>query len=322
MKFLLTGLTSLALCSGTHVLGMTLQTDLLDGVDGGSITKGAVTASLKHRHEEGKSRLSNQIKSSTAVVTVKVNGKVVGTLVGPTKGGQPFSLMQVVELDRSNPYPEVILSAFSGGAHCCNRTTVLTSDSKGENWKQVVLAKWLDGTHKPAVSGRRGNQSIYHFENWDNRFYYKFASYAGSVAPQRFWLLKGDSFVDISKEEQFTWRFKSFARRMDNQWKKMEKASERNGYLAGYVAVKARIEEFPDGWKRMLESYDPESDLGLKNCPIGTPNNVCSDEKKVVYESFPKALQAFLFNTGYIDKRSDWVFKKYGFTRTKNDGDN
>ena len=108
-KFLLTGLTSLAICSGTHVLGMTLQTDLLDGVDGGSITKGAVTASLKHRHEEGKSRLSNQIKSSTAVVTVKVNGKVVGTLVGPKKGGQPFSLMQVVELDQSNPYPEVIL---------------------------------------------------------------------------------------------------------------------------------------------------------------------------------------------------------------------
>ena len=166
-KFLLTGLTSFALFSGAHALGMTLQTDLLDEVDGGSITKGAVTASLKHRYEEGKSRLSNQIKSSTAVVTVKVNGKVVGTLVGPKKGGQPFSLMQVVELDRSNPYPEVILSAFSGGAHCCNHTTVLTSDSKGENWKEVVLAKWLDGTHKPAVSGRRGNQSVYHFENWD-----------------------------------------------------------------------------------------------------------------------------------------------------------
>ncbi len=86
MKFLLTGLTSFALFSGTHALGMTLETDLLDGVDGGSITKGALTASLKHRHEEVKSRLSNQIKSSTAFVTVKVNGEVVGTEVWIDEG--------------------------------------------------------------------------------------------------------------------------------------------------------------------------------------------------------------------------------------------
>ena len=40
--------------------------------------------------------------------------------------GSSEAVLQVLEMDPSNPYPEVLLSTFTGGAHGCNDTRVLT----------------------------------------------------------------------------------------------------------------------------------------------------------------------------------------------------
>ena len=68
----------------------------------------------------------------------------------------PHALMQVIELDGDNPYQEVIFSAFTGGAHCCNHTTVLSNNSIGVNWNEIVLGRWWDGANKQVVSVKRG----------------------------------------------------------------------------------------------------------------------------------------------------------------------
>jgi len=67
-----------------------------------------------------------------------------------------------------------------------------------------------------------------------------------------------------------------------------------NGILAGYVAQKALLGEYEEGWKFMLANYDRTSEWGLaiyqENREIGK------------YPNFPTALRAFLIQQGYLDK--------------------
>ena len=57
--------------------------------------------------------------------------------------GSSEAVLQVLEMDPSNPYPEVLLSTFTGGAHGCNDTRVLTSSPDGR--------RFLDISHQPAM---------------------------------------------------------------------------------------------------------------------------------------------------------------------------
>ena len=43
----------------------------------------------------------------------------------------------MAEVQPANPHPEVLLSTFSGGAHCCNDTRLLTSSPDVRRWFEV-----------------------------------------------------------------------------------------------------------------------------------------------------------------------------------------
>ena len=271
----------------------------------GEIRKGAVTASIQqnqHLSSDGNYVIQG-------VVTVKVNGKVVGQLLGAEDSRVPSALLQIVELDRSNPYPEVLLSSYTGGAHCCNKTNVLTSDASGKKWKEVVAkagnGAFFDGSPQPATDPTKSGRYV--IVNWDNRFNYQFSSYASSRAPIQIWQLNGDRFVDVSRRPEYQFLYRRELKEMNAWLKKKPSKFEINGFLAGYVATKALLGEFIDGWTQMLKYYDsegPNSDWGLRDCPAGYDNNNRCKGKEIVYDSFPQALRAFLIQTGYI-KSSD-----------------
>lgn len=95
----------------------------------GQISKGDLTALINVQKTE----------DWKPTVTVLLKGKAVGKLEG-SESPFPAALVQITELDPSNPYPEVLLSSFTGGAHCCNEVSILTSDKSGKRWQKVSLA--------------------------------------------------------------------------------------------------------------------------------------------------------------------------------------
>jgi hypothetical protein len=76
-----------------------------------------------------------------------------------------------------------------------------------------------------------------------------------------------------------------------------------NGFLAAYVANKALVGEFEDGWQRMLQRHDRRSSWGLKQCTAGYDEAGSCKAAEQVFASYPEALRAFLAQTGYIGGR-------------------
>jgi hypothetical protein len=267
----------------------------------GTLSSGAVTASIQHRQRSN----GDGLQASQPEVTVTVDGATVGRMVGAEKlgGFSLASLLQIVELDRSNPYPEVLLSSFTGGAHCCNDTRVLTSDREGRQWQLVTLGPF-DGGEMPATDPLANG--TYGVEGVDNRFLYQFSSYAGSVAPPRFWQLQGTRFVDVSHQPETLPLHRRRLEQLSSWFREPVGDGEVNGFLAGYVATAALVGEFPAAWQQMLARYDRSSDWGLRSCTAGFDDQGRCRAPELVYPSFPSALAAFLVQTGYLSapKRS------------------
>lgn len=261
----------------------------------GSLRSGAVTASITHRMATS----ADGVQTLQPLVTVAVDGVTVGTIPGAMKFGgfTPASLLQIVDLDRGNPYPEVLLSSFTGGAHCCNDTRVLTSDRDGRGWKQVSLGPF-DGGEVPATDPL-GN-GTYLVEGVDNRFLYQFSSYAGSAPPPRLWQLQGFRFLDVTHQPQYVPLHRRRLEQMAPWFRQVTADQEVNGFLAGYVATAALVGEFPAAWQQLLSRYDRRSDWGLRSCAAGYDDQGRCRAPELVYPDFPSALSAFLVQTGYL----------------------
>ena len=112
---------------------------------GGAILSGDVRAEIEiHRRT-----LPDGMNAYQPMVHVTIKAKKVGQLSAAERAAstRPEAVLQVAEMDPSNPYPEVLLSSFTGGAHCCNETLVLTSDASGTTWHVVRLGGLNGGPH-------------------------------------------------------------------------------------------------------------------------------------------------------------------------------
>jgi hypothetical protein len=259
------------------------------------LRQGPLEAVLQHQRR----RDADGLITLQPIVVVRLEGREVGRLKGALKVGssQPMALLQIADLDPANPWPEVLLSSFSGGAHCCNDTRVLTSDAAG-GWRTVALGPFngvVRAATDPLGLGRWLVVDI------DNRFLYAFSSYAGSRPPLRIWQLSGQRFEDVSHQKALVPLHRRALREMES-WFGQTDGSEANGILAGYVATKALVGEFAEGWQRMLARYDRRSDLGLRQCAAGLGSDGRCLGAELEYATYPEALKAFLLHTGYIGR--------------------
>ena len=71
-----------------------------------------------------------------------------------------------------------------------------------------------------------------------------------------------------------------------------------NGACAPYVASAARIGQFAEAWKVMLQNYDRESDWQLNFCAVAGANGDCANSAS--FKTFPQALDWFLHQHGYL----------------------
>ena len=243
------------------------------------------------------------------IVVVSVGGKQViesplaAIAEGQGIGGLNISVA-IRQLDRASAYPQVVLSGYTGGAHCCTVTVVATSASD-ETWQFVDLGRNDgDGGIDVLTLDDDGSSVLV---DYNDRFLYQYGSYVGSLRPTRLRKLSGTKVADVTREP----RYRSYLLR---ELKLMEQrgASERplrepNAYFAGWVSQKALVGQLSEAWRTMLASYDRKEEQGRNVCAVdesiffkttyGTRECPKGEEIQV---SYPEALARLLTELGYI----------------------
>ena len=234
----------------------------------------------------------------TPTATGTLDGKPAFALAAKTDDPSeaPASRVSVVRLDRSAPEPEVVLSYFWQGAHCCTVTRIATEHPDG-TW-HVVDGETLDGDGGYRFQDLTGTGEV-DLTSADQAFYYAFSSYAGSVAPTRIHRLVGDRLIDVTQEPRFYEVLLQNVAAVESSVKPEDPAWHDNGFLAGWVAEKMLIGQGAEAWSRMLVDYDRTSNFGPERCTIDVPMARCPEDRKVKIP-FPTALKAFLIERGYI----------------------
>lgn len=187
-----------------------------------------------------------------------------------------------------NGVTEVVVRTFSGGAHCCTNYTIYTRQNNQFVKTETGFLDGIGGTFQDLDKDGKVE-----FITIDNSFLYAFSSYAASFAPSQIYTFTNGKFNNVTR--RYSQHLKSRAWEMYQAFLQSKKEQyEVNGILAGYVAQKALLGEYEEGWKFMLANYDRTSDWGLaiyqENREIGK------------YPNFPTALRAFLIQQGYLDK--------------------
>lgn len=187
----------------------------------------------------------------------------------------------------SNGTVEVLIRTFSGGAHCCTNLNIYT-------WQKNKFAK-LETGMRDGGGGEfldlDGDRKL-EFVSFDQSFLYRYSSYAGSFPPSTIYSFRNGKLVDTTRQHpkylrSTAWQmYQSFLASKRNQ-------SEVNGVLAGYVAQKALLGEFEQGWKFMLANCDRASDWGL---------DIYDKKGNVIgrHPNFPVALRSHLKESGYL----------------------
>jgi serine protease Do len=219
--------------------------------------------------------------------------------VDEAERAEPESEARIMRLDPGSPLPQVVMTTFTGGAHCCTVTRIATLDG-AQTW-HVVDADQLDGDGYTFadVDGDGAKELI----SVDNSFLYAFASYAESYAPTRIAKLSGTEVKAVTREPQFRNFLRKELQKMEAAAGKDRKLWHSNGFLGGWVAAKSLVGEVDDAWKRMLASYDRKSDWPLEECATGEEIDKCPKDK-VRTLSFPDALKKQLVKDGYPAPKS------------------
>ena len=247
------------------------------------ISQGSVRASLSYREEK---------REDGEAFYIPVDERTVARLEGEDVGfsDQPVSI-QIAEMDAGNPHPEVVVSFYTGGAHCCSNTKVVTAGADGAVWSTIDVGEF-DGS--PLLAADLDGDGRYEIATRDNAFLYAFACYACSETPLQVIGIENGEVRNVTEEPRF--------KRAHEGWLKsiIENVSDDdvNGFLAGYVGEKILLGEGKQAWDIMLAHYDKESDWGLENCtkPLDE-NGECPGE--MVTLTFPEALEHMLKENGY-----------------------
>jgi hypothetical protein len=107
-----------------------------------------------------------------------------------------FSRAKIIQLDPSTPTQQVVASFYTGGAHCCTITHIITQQSSG-SWI-VVDAGSVDGEGYE-FEDVDGDGSV-ELLSVDNSFLYTFGAYSESYAPPLVFRLSGGSVRDVTRD--------------------------------------------------------------------------------------------------------------------------
>lgn len=251
-----------------------------------TMTAGGLTVTL--------TTLKDKEGEHTPVVTGMIGGRTVFTArLDDGKSEAPRAEAKLYRLDPASPQPQVMITAYTGGAHCCTVTQIATADAAG-NWK-VLEGGTLDGGAY-AVEDADGD-GVPELTHRDNSFLYAFASYAGSVAPMRIKRVFAGTLADVTREPRYQPYLRQEVAGIEHLTVRYG-PGEANGYYAGWVAAKALIGEVEAAWPVMLQRQDRNPPMKPQKCSVNRKLEECPQDK-LVDIPFPEALRAHLSAGGY-----------------------
>lgn len=225
-------------------------------------------------------------------VVVKAGGKEVGRFEqSDSMTYDPPVAVQIAELDPSNQSPEVVVSFFTGGAHCCSDTSVLARVGDTAEWRTIGIGEFDGG---PLLATDLDGDGRFEFATRDNSFLYTFGCYACSAAPQKILAIDGGEVKTVSAEPRYRPAHVGWLKDLISA---VEPETEPNPFLAGYVAEKVLLGEGKRGWDLMLAHYDKTLEpLEICDKPLDN-QGACPGE--MVKLGFPDALKRHLDESGY-----------------------
>lgn len=227
--------------------------------------------------KQGEKILAQEAMKSAEFTSDRVNAKV-----------------EIAWLDRTSKYPQIVFSSYWDGAHCCTVTKILTENSG--SWKSIQTDNLDgDGYQLQDIDGNGDVELI----SSDNSFLYKFASYAESWAPLIISKFNGNKLVDM----RWNPMFQRYYKRQIYKWEFLAKIEpslwHKNGFLAGWTALKSVLNEPEQGWATTIAKYDRTNDWPLTVCDEAVSNGGVCPEEATRQVSFPDALRDHLVKNGY-----------------------
>jgi len=227
------------------------------------------------------------------VVRVRSSGRDVASAAFNDDGPSNSTAASIARLDPSSPFPQVVATHFTGGAHCCTVMKVLTFVDG--QWETVNVGEFdSDGPQIEDVNGDGAIELI----GKDESFNYAFASYAESYAPPKVYRLIGSRITDVSRAPEF--RRPILQMLLARQGIATTDEWRNNGFLAGWVAHNFLVGNGADAWRKMLDLYNRNSDWDLSVCTVPTRGYDPCPEHAKRHRDFPTALREHLAENGYL----------------------
>ncbi len=263
-------------------------TEFAEGAKSAAVTVGDVTAGISMV-----SRPAIDPDFDIPILSVMVGGRRVLEATGVSSGFDlPAAEASIAEMDPGNVHPEVYFSSYSGGLHCCSDIIIATQ--LGEKWTAVDMGEFDgDGYFLNDID----HDGLAEIVAVDNRFLYEFDCYACSAAPLRILTIRRGKPVDVSAEIQYLPAHRDWLRRIEaavdpgRRWTSP-------GFLAGWVAAKARVGEGAAAFADLRSHWDDANDPGEEVCLTGASLDDCPKRQRAVLK-FPDRLKLFLERTGY-----------------------
>ncbi len=194
--------------------------------------------------------------------------------------GRPI---MVRDLDRDGE-PEVIVDAFSGGAHCCFYSEIFRYVPASHSYSRTARY-WGNAFYKLVDLDRDGSPELV---SADDRFAYAFTSFAASFDPVQVSRFRRGRLIDVTRS--FPARVRRSAKELWAQYKVIRKSQfpDVRGVLAAYMADKYLLGEQKEGWNQ-LDGAFRRGELGRSSTQDGYPAG----------RAYLRRLRIFLRQTGY-----------------------
>lgn len=186
------------------------------------------------------------------------------------------SKLTLAELDFGNGHPEVLFDVYTGGAHCCMETAVLT-EREGGKWSLVDLGTSDGGIWLEDVDGN-GTAEIM---SQDDGFLYVFAPYSNSRRPLIIAEIRDGEIDDISADDSVLPRQRQALAGMEYEASKVSpELWHDNGFLAAWVATKALLGEGAEALHEAGRLHTEDPDFGIDVCANGASLDNCPQNKR------------------------------------------
>ena len=142
----------------------------------------------------------------------------------------PSDPLNVRDLDGDGE-PEVIVRLFSGGAHCCEVTSVASFDATASAYRLTAQTFNDAGWVLRDVGSTRSPE----FVSWDHRWAYWGGPYAGSPRPLQIWSFARGAFHDVTRSFPAQLR-RDQARQLSYVAEARRQGASPRGLFAAYIA--------------------------------------------------------------------------------------